>query len=105
MKNNAFKKTFYFGLITLLFFVGIILIITINVYTLTSKHDNKLNDTVNNTEYQQVDSIGRTYVEPTIILDTIKPIVIVKPKVNVINNIDTTIVLSDTTNVLSDTTK
>lgn len=97
MKNNAFKKTFYFGLITLLFFVGVITLITINVYSLSSKHDDKLNKMVNSVEYQQADSIDRSYVEPVKVIDTIKPNIIVKPKtINVNKKTDTTIVLSDT---------
>jgi hypothetical protein len=98
MKNNAFKKTFYFGLITLLFFVGVITLISINVYTLTSKHDNKINEMVNSVEYQQADSIDRSYVEPIKVIDTIKPNIVVKPKTIIVNKkTDTTIVLSDTT--------
>ena len=98
MKNNAFKKTFYFGLITLLFFVGVITLITINVYSLTSKHDDKLNEMVNSVEYQQADSIDRSYVEPIKVIDTIKPNIVVKPKTIIVNKkTDTTIVLSDTT--------
>jgi hypothetical protein len=98
MKNNAFKKTFYFGLITLLFFVGVITLISINVYTLTSKHDNKINEMVNSVEYQQADSIDRSYVEPVKVIDTIKPNLIVKPKTIIVNKkTDTSIVLSDTT--------
>lgn len=98
MKNNAFKKTFYFGLITLLFFVGVIVLITVNVYTATSKHDNKINEMVNIVEYHQVDSINRSYVEPIKVMDTIKPNIIVKPKTIIVNKkTDTTIVLSDTT--------
>lgn len=98
MKNNAFKKTFYFGLITLLFFVGVITLITINVYSLSSKHDDKLNEMVNSVEYQQADSIDRSYVEPIKVIDTIKPNIVVKPKTIIVNKkTDTTIVLSDTT--------
>jgi len=96
MKNNAFKKTFYFGLITLLFFVGVLTIITINVYTLSSKHENKINEMVNSVEYQQVDTIDRSYIEPIKVIDTMKPNIVVKPKTIIINKTDTSILLSDT---------
>jgi hypothetical protein len=96
MKNNAFKKTFYFGLITLLFFVGVLTIITINVYTLSSKHENKINEMVNSVEYQQVDTIDRSYIEPIKVIDTMKPNIVVKPKTIIVNKTDTSILLSDT---------
>ena len=97
MKNNAFKKTFYFGLITLLFFVGVLTIITINVYTLSSKHENKINEMVNSVEYQQVDTIDRSYIEPIKVIDTMKPNIVVKPKTIIVDKkTDTSILLSDT---------
>jgi hypothetical protein len=97
MKNNAFKKTFYFGLITLLFFVGVLTIITINVYTLSSKHENKINEMVNSVDYQQVDTIDKDYIEPIKVIDTIKTNIIVKPKTIIVDKkTDTSILLSDT---------
>jgi hypothetical protein len=96
MKNNAFKKTFYFGLITLLFFVGILIIITVNVYTLSSKREDKINEMVNSVEYKQVDTIDRSYIEPIKVIDTMKPNIVVKPKTIIVNKTDTSILLSDT---------
>ena len=96
MKNNAFKKTFYFGLITLLFFVGVLIIITINVYTLSSKREDKINEMVNSVEYKQVDTIDRSYIEPIKVIDTMKPNIVVKPKTIIVNKTDTSILLSDT---------
>jgi len=97
MKNNAFKKTFYFGLITLLFFVGILIIITVNVYTLSSKREDKINEMVNSVEYKQVDTIDRSYIEPIKVIDTMKPNIVVKPKTIIVDKkTDTSILLSDT---------
>jgi hypothetical protein len=96
MKNNAFKKTFYFGLITLLFFVGVLIIITINVYTLSLKREDKINEMVNSVEYKQVDTIDRSYIEPIKVIDTMKPNIVVKPKTIIVNKTDTSILLSDT---------
>jgi hypothetical protein len=96
MKNNAFKKTFYFGLITLLFFVGVLIIITVNVYTLSLKREDKINEMVNSVEYQQVDTIDRSYIEPMKVIDTMKPNIVVKPKTIIVNKTDTSILLSDT---------
>jgi hypothetical protein len=96
MKNNAFKKTFYFGLITLLFFVGVLIIITVNVYTLSLKREDKINEMVNSVEYQQVDTIDRSYIEPIKVIDTMKPNIVVKPKTIIVNKTDTSILLSDT---------
>jgi hypothetical protein len=96
MKNNAFKKTFYFGLITLLFFVGVLIIITVNVYTLSLKREDKINEMVNSVEYKQVDTIDRSYIEPIKVIDTMKPNIVVKPKTIIVNKTDTSILLSDT---------
>jgi hypothetical protein len=96
MKNNAFKKTFYFGLITLLFFVGVLIIITVNVYTLSLKREDKINEMVNSVEYKQVDIIDRSYIEPIKVIDTMKPNIVVKPKTIIVNKTDTSILLSDT---------
>jgi hypothetical protein len=103
MKNNAFKKTFYFGLIILLFFVGVISLITVNVFRLTSKHDDKLNDIVDSTEYKQIDTIDRNYIQPTIVVDMVKPITFIKERNNMVNKTDTTVVTPDTIIVVPDT--
>ena len=103
MRNKAFRKTFYLGLSLIMVFVGVSLLIGVNIYNSppTPKKDNIDNVTV---EEYKPETIGAPKITPfdslkpkdtPIVIETIKPKK-VKVGPEILNKKSDTIIVSDT---------
>lgn len=103
MRNKAFRRTFYLGLSLIIVFVGVALLIGVNIYNSppTPKKDNIDNVTV---EEYKPEIIGTPKITPfdslkskdtPIVIETIKPKK-VKVEPEILDKESDTIIVSDT---------